>query len=270
MRLSSWSRTAGPRRSPVLTSVITSVTALAVAAGLAIQPGALDLGRDDVGLVADSYDGYDPTSAEKLREDQCIATFGLRKGGSSMFALAQGALSSPPDQLHQKLRRDIMDDKTPLHQARSADSDSSDQWLKKVSDEEFAWGSSVTDLTEFPGMSPGVRSIFDRTGLRPWLYQAYSSSLDVFSPWYDDSPTADDKTKAAALTIGDKQYVSGGTPQEQQAWALWKKNSGKIEPNQYFVPRVFADDARIFLSSGGSLVPRRRRGPPSSVSRSKT
>ncbi|MEU3505476.1 ricin-type beta-trefoil lectin domain protein, partial [Streptomyces hundungensis] len=234
-----------------MTSVITTVTALAVAAGLAIQPGTLDLGRDDVRLVADSYDGYDTSAAEQLREDQCVAGLALRKGGSSTFALALGALGSPPDQLHQKLRRDIMDDKTPLVQAWNADRDSSDQWLKKVSDEENAWPNSVTNLAYFPGVSSGVGSIFDRTGLRPWLYQAYSNSVDVWSPWEDSSPTADDRTKAAALTIGDQQYVSGGTPQEQQAWALWKKNSGKIEPNNYFIPRLFADDARIFLSSGG-------------------
>lgn len=73
----------------------------------------------------------------------------------------------------------------------------------------------------------------------------------MFSPFYDPSPTADDKTKAAALAVGDPLYTTGGTPEEQQAWKLWKKNSGKIEPNELFVPRVFADDARIFLSSGG-------------------
>ncbi|MFJ2400356.1 ricin-type beta-trefoil lectin domain protein [Streptomyces xanthochromogenes] len=252
MRLGPWTRTTGLRRSPVLTSVITSLTALAVTVGLAIQPGSLNLGQDDVRLIADSYDGYDPAAAEKLREDQCVATYALRKGGSSMFALAQGAVGSTPDQLHQKLRRDIMDDKTPLHMAWNTDHDSSGQWLKKVSDEGNAWPNSVSGLTYFPGVSSGAgSSIFDRTGLRPWLYQEYSSGVDLFSPWFDLSPTADDKTKAAALTIGDQQYVSGGTPQEQQAWALWKKNSGKIEPNQYFVPRVFADDARIFLSSGG-------------------
>ncbi|WP_406505364.1 ricin-type beta-trefoil lectin domain protein [Streptomyces sp. NBC_00212] len=241
----------GSRRSTVLTSVITSVTALAVAAGLTIQPGSLDLGRDEVSLVADSYDGYDATAAEQLRADQCVATYALRKGGSNMFALAQGAVSSPPDQLHQKLRRDIMDGKTPLHQAQNADTGSSDQWLKKVSDEEYAWSTSIGGLASFPGVSSGTIAIVDQTGLRPWLYQAYSGGQELFSPWFDLSPTADDKTKAAALAIGDQQYVSGGTPQEQQAWVLWKKNSGKIEPNQYFVPRVFADDARIFLSSGG-------------------
>ncbi|MFI6474843.1 ricin-type beta-trefoil lectin domain protein [Streptomyces sp. NPDC050516] len=234
-----------------MTSVITSVTALAVAAGLAIQPGSLDLGRNDVSLVGDSYDGYDAKTAEQLRADQCVAADALRKGGSNMFALAQGAVGLPADQLHQQLRRDIFDDKTPLHQAYSADSNSSDQWLKKVSDEEQAWHAPLSGLASFPGVSQGTSGIFDQTGLRPWLYQAYSQSIDLFSPFYDPSPTAEDKTKAAALTIGDQQYVSGGTPQEQQAWALWKKNSGKIEPNQLFVPRVFADDARIFLSSGG-------------------
>ncbi|MFG2143633.1 RICIN domain-containing protein [Streptomyces sp. NPDC048696] len=217
--------------------------------GLAVRPDlAGTSGRDDMGLVGDSYDGYDTKTAEQLREDQCVAADALRKGGPSMYALAQDAIGLPPDQLHQKVYRDLLNDKTPLHQAHNADSDSTDQWLKKVSDQEQAWVSAVSGL-DYPHPPRGGGKIFDQVGLLPWLYQSYA--LDVLNPFYDSSPTADDKTKAAALAIGDPLYTAGGAPQEQQAWALWKKNSGKVEENQWFVPRVFTDDARIFLSSGG-------------------
>ncbi|MEU7059411.1 ricin-type beta-trefoil lectin domain protein [Streptomyces sp. NPDC046197] len=175
----------------------------------------------------------------------------LRKGGPNLFALAQNAIGLPPDQLHQKLDRDLSNTNTPLQQALYADGTNSDQWVKKVGDQGQAWSSTVSGLDSYPGAPQGANKIFDQVGLLPWLYQSYFKSVDLFSPFYETSPTADDSTKAVAVAIGDQLYTSGGSPEEQQAWALWKKNSGKIEPNQLFVPRVFADDARIFLSSGG-------------------
>ncbi|WP_371660783.1 ricin-type beta-trefoil lectin domain protein [Streptomyces sp. NBC_00280] len=228
------------------------MAALAVLGGLAVQPDLL--GRDatqPVAATGDSYDGFDSKAAEQLREDQCVAAYGLRKGGPNLFALAQNAVGLPADQLHQKLRRDLADSTTPLHQAFSADSAVTDQWVKKVDAQELAFANAVSGLTSYPGEPRGKFEILDQTGLLPWLWQSYGSSVDLFSPFYDPSPTADDKTKAAALAIGDPLYTAGGTPEEQQAWKLWKKNSGKIEPNVLFVPRVFADDARIFLASGG-------------------
>ncbi|MCH5676140.1 RICIN domain-containing protein [Streptomyces sp. CME 23] len=235
---------------------------MAVVVGLAVRPGLTghkDLDR--ASLVGDSYDGYDTKAAEQLRGDQCLAADVLRKGGPNLFALAQGAIGLPPDQLHQKLDRDLYNTNTPLHQAFSADDTSSDQWVKKVGDQGQAWASTVSGLDSYPGAPQGANKIFDQVGLLPWLYQSYFRSVDLFSPFYETSPTADDSTKAAAVTIGDSLYTTGGTPEEQQAWALWKKNSGKIDPNQLFVPRVFADDARIFLSSGG--FPRTAPAPDS-------
>ncbi|MFF5155294.1 ricin-type beta-trefoil lectin domain protein [Streptomyces sp. NPDC000348] len=240
------------RPSAAFTSAVTSVAALAVLAGLAVQPG--PPGQDTpqpVAATSDSYDGFDSKAAEQLREDQCVAVDALRKGGPNLFALAQNALGLPADQLHQKLKRDLFDNNSPLHQAAYADSDFSDQWVKKANDQEHAWAGTVSGLTSYPGEPDGANEIYDKTGLLPWLYQSYAKSIDLFSPFYDPSPTADDKTKAAALAVGDPLYTTGGTPQEQAAWKLWKKNSGKIEPNELFVPRVFADDARIFLASGG-------------------
>ncbi|MFF4573684.1 ricin-type beta-trefoil lectin domain protein [Streptomyces sp. NPDC001410] len=180
-----------------------------------------------------------------------MAVDALRKGGPNLFALAQGAVGLPSDQLHQKLNRDLNDVKTPLHQAFDADEANSGQWQKKVEDQGQAWSNAVSGLDAYPGAPQGANKIYDKIGLLPWIYQTWGRGIDLFSPFYEPSPTADDSTKAAAVAIGDQLYTTGGTPEEQQAWALWKKNSGKIEPNQLFVPRVFADDARIFLSSGG-------------------
>ncbi|MEU7030421.1 RICIN domain-containing protein [Streptomyces sp. NPDC046275] len=201
--------------------------------------------------TADSYDGYDTKAAQQLREDQCIATQALRMGGPNLFALAQNALTLPPDQLHKKVERDLFNDKTPLHEARNADSAHTDAWVDKVKKQGYAWSSTVSGLEFYPNAPRDPDKIFEQTGLLPWLYEAYWNSIDVVNPWWDPAPTADDPTKAAALAIGDGLYTSGGSPQEQEAWKLWKKNSGKVEPNQYFIPRLFADDARIFLSSGG-------------------
>ncbi|MFJ5971702.1 RICIN domain-containing protein [Streptomyces sp. NPDC093060] len=219
---------------------------------MAVRPDLAGLSdHDDASLVGDSYDGYDTKAAEQLRGDQCVAVDALRKGGPNLFALAQGAVGLPSDQLHQKLNRDLSDLRTPLHQAFDADENNSGQWQKKVEDQGQAWTNAVSGLDSYPGAPQGANKIYDKVGLLPWIYQTWGRGIDLFSPFYEPSPTADDSTKAAAVAIGDQLYTTGGTPQEQQAWALWKKNSGKIEPNQLFVPRVFADDARVFLSSGG-------------------
>ncbi|MFF2204588.1 RICIN domain-containing protein [Streptomyces sp. NPDC058145] len=241
-----------PGRSGLVARIILLVTAAAVIAGLTVRPDLAGLtDRNDATPVGDSYDGYDTKAAEQLRGDQCVAADALRRGGPNMFALAQNSIGLPPDQLHQKLDRDLYNTSTPLHQAYDADETGSDQWVKKADEQEQAWSGPVSGLRSYPGAPQGQDKIFDQVGLLPWLYQSYFKSIDLFSPFYEPSPTADDSTKAAALAIGDPLYATGGTPSEQQAWALWKKNSGKIEPNQLFVPRVFADDARIFLSSGG-------------------
>ena len=235
---------------------------MSVLCGLAVQPDqSARYTPDDAVPVADSYDGYDTKAAEQLREDQCVAVDALRKGGPNLFALAQNAIGLPADQLHQKVKRDLADNNSPLHQASYADSAGSDQSVKKANDQENAWTSTVSGLTSYPDAPRGANEIYDKTGLLPWLYQSYFKSVDLFSPFYETSPTADDQTKAAALAVGDPLYTSGGTPEEQAAWKLWKKNSGKIEPNVLFVPRVFADDARIFLGSGG--FPRSAPAPDS-------
>ncbi|MFE5712513.1 ricin-type beta-trefoil lectin domain protein [Streptomyces sp. NPDC056501] len=242
--------TSRSRSSTALTTAITSIAALAVLGGVAVRPDLAVQNTESVAAVADSYDGYDTKAAQQLREDQCMGTEALRMGGPNLHALAQNALTLPADQLHTQLVRDMYNDKTPLHAAWNADRALTDQWLEKVRNQGYAWNSAA-NLDSYLNAPKDPDEIFDRTGLLPWLYQGFSDPLNLFNPFYDSSPVADDKTKAAALAIGDPLYTSGGTAKEKEAWTLWKKNSGKVEPNQLFVPRVFADDARIFLASGG-------------------
>ncbi|MFC8588669.1 ricin-type beta-trefoil lectin domain protein, partial [Streptomyces sp. NPDC057217] len=242
------SRSSGPLAG-ALTTAVTSAAALAVLTGLAVRPGLAVPDAVPAAATADSYDGYDAKAAQQLREDQCLAVDSLRRAGPNVFTVAQSALALPPDQMHKQLERDIFSDKvTPLRAAANADQLLQDQWSDKLQKQKYAWNSAAS-LDSYPNQPQDVGKVFEQSGA--WGSQLYWEPMEVFNPWYDSSPTADDKTKAAALAVGNPLYTNAGTPKEQEAWTLWKKNSGKVEENVYFVPRVFADDARIFLASGG-------------------
>ncbi|MFE5033454.1 RICIN domain-containing protein [Streptomyces sp. NPDC056683] len=231
-----------------LATPVVSVLSLALLATGAVQPASAVPGTPRTAPAADSYDGYDAKAAEQLRFDQCLMADGLRRGGPNMYGLSAASLPLPADQLHQKADRTW--GTGAFAQALQKDHDDSDAWVKKADDTRQAWGNAVSGLDSYPG-APEKENLFDKTGLLPWLYQSYFKSIDLLSPLYDPSPQADDQTKKAALAVGDPQYTNGGTSQEQEAWKLWKKNSGDPVPNEIFVPRVFADDARVFLASGG-------------------
>ncbi|MFF4559458.1 RICIN domain-containing protein [Streptomyces sp. NPDC001435] len=231
-----------------LATSVVPLASLALLATVAVHPEPPADRDPRTSPVADSYDGFDTKAAEQLRLDQCLMADGLRRGGPNLYSLANTSLPLPADQLHQKADRTY--GTGAFAQAWQKDSDDSDAWVKKAQDTDLSFKNTISGLDDYPG-SLKAEKIFDKTGMLPWLYQSYFKSVDLLSPFYDPSPQADDKTKKAALAIGDPLYTSGGTSQEQEAWKLWKKNSGDVVPNELFVPRVFDDDARIFLASGG-------------------
>ncbi|GAA2920025.1 hypothetical protein GCM10011428_40560 [Streptomyces violaceus] len=247
---------------------------MAALGGLVVQPGQ-QFGRGaeqrtaPVAAAGDSYDGFDTKAAEQLREDQCVAVDALRKGGPNLFALAQNSIGLPPDQLHQKLKRDLTDNNSPLHQASYVDSASSDQWLKKANDQERAWSSSVSGLTSYPDEPQGEDKIYDKTGLVPWLYQSYFKSVDLFSPFYDPSPTADDKTKAAALAIGDPLYTTGGHRRSSRRGRSGRRTRGRSNPTSCSFPGCSLMTPGSSWAPAASLARPRLRTPRSTVSRSR-
>ncbi|MCX5091850.1 ricin-type beta-trefoil lectin domain protein [Streptomyces sp. NBC_00365] len=231
-----------------LATPVVPLASLALLATIAVHPEPTADRDPRTSPVADSYDGFDTKAAEQLRLDQCLMADGLRRGGPNLYSLASTSLPLPADQLHQKADRTY--GTGAFAQAWQKDSDDSDAWVKKAEDTDLSWKKTISGLDDYPG-SPKAEKVFDKTGMLPWLYQSYFKSVDLLSPFYDPSPQADDKTKKAALAVGDPLYTSGGTSEEQEAWKLWKKNSGDVVPGEIFVPRVFDDDARIFLASGG-------------------
>jgi hypothetical protein len=241
-----------------LATSVVPLASLALLATIAVHPEPTADRDPRTSPVADSYDGFDTKAAEQLRLDQCLMADGLRRGGPNLYSLANTSLPLPADQLHQKADRTY--GTGAFAQAWQKDSDDSDAWVKKAQDTDLSFKNTISGLDDYPG-SPKAEKIFDKTGMLPWLYQSYFKSVDLLSPFYDPSPQADDKTKKAALAVGDPLYTSGGTSEEQEAWKLWKKNSGDVVPGEIFVPRVFDDDARIFLASGG--FPRTAPAPDS-------
>ncbi|MGW2810570.1 RICIN domain-containing protein, partial [Streptomyces sp. NPDC001450] len=253
-------RLPGTRRSQKLTSAVTSVAALAVLAGLAVQPGLTNLGAQPVG---DSYPWYEDTSAEQLRQDQCLMADVLRLGGPSMAATAQNGLNQTPDKLHVLADRKNWE-QTPLAVAYKNDRDAAgkdldavwalqDGWKKPLDGLATPGGFSETGFHWPPGTSnDGQKSFYEQTGLTPWIADRFWKTDSDF--YEDATPAADAKTLKAVDDIGNPLYGKDpdptGTTQEEWNRALAEQSAfqwmhGGPSAN------AGADDARIFLSSGG-------------------
>ncbi|MFD7877470.1 ricin-type beta-trefoil lectin domain protein, partial [Streptomyces sp. NPDC059766] len=230
------------QRPGYLARAVLPLLALAVLATFTTRPELAGRSGGSTSLVADSYDGFDAKGAAQLRLDQCLMADVLRQGGPNMFALAKDSLVLPADQLHQKADRGYPG--TPFAQAYDKDHDTTDEWVKKAGDRPLAWQNAISGLYDYPDSPGDETKIFDRTGLLPWLYQAYMGGLGFF--FYDPTPSADTKTTDAVVALGDQLYGSSGTSAaESDAWKLWKRHAAETPPRSY------ADDSRLFLASGG-------------------
>ncbi len=139
------------RRSRLLTPAVTSVVAIAVLGGLAIQPAVLDRSaalRADP--AADAYDWLYDTSAEQWRQDQCLMTDVLRLGGPSMAQTAQDALNQPQDKLHALADRARWQ-QTPLATAYQKDRDAAWSSLQAINSLRDGWKKPLEGLTNPPG-----------------------------------------------------------------------------------------------------------------------
>ncbi|WP_328339692.1 RICIN domain-containing protein [Streptomyces violaceus] len=254
-----------PGRPRFLTSAVTSAAAVAVLAGVAVQPDVLDrlTGTEAAAPANDSSDWSDDTAAEQLRQDQCLMVDVLRLGGPSMAATAQDGLNQPPDKLHALANPEHWED-TPLAVAYQRDRDAAWKELDALNNQLGEWGKPLDGL-EQPGgfdsladwkVPPGSigseeDDFHSQTGLTPWIADRFWKQEGDF--YEDPTPKADAKTLKAVTDLGtplygDKPYDPDLPPGE------WQR--------QYEEQRAFeglfdtfngkgADDARLFLSSGG-------------------
>ncbi|MGC9544646.1 RICIN domain-containing protein, partial [Streptomyces sp. UG1] len=251
-----------PRKSRFFTPVITSVTALAVFGGLAVQPDlAAQLAADATARSSDDpQDWYETTADEQLRFDQCLMADAVRLGAPRMYRFAQDALNQTPQKLRELATMDGAFD-GPLHQAHEKDkSDWSatwkrlharrDTWEKPLDGLETPGGFTVTGFQWVPGVHSGD-DFYDQTGLGKWAgaLPDWNKNFD----FYDPTPEADDATLKAVTDLGTPLY--GEKPYDP---SLPREERDR----QYYEERAFealfdtfdgegADDARLFLASGG-------------------
>lgn len=242
--------------------MVTSVAALAVLGGLAVRPELLDLGRGTE-PASDAYDWYTDTSAEQLRQDQCLMTDVLRLGGPSMAKTAQGGLNQTPDRLRVLADRQYWQ-KTPLATAYTADRDAAGKELDTLGARPAAWQKPLSGLTspagfteadfQWPPGSPGdgKDDFYGQTGLSPWVADRFWKDESDF--YQDSTPKADAKTLKAVDGVGTPLYgkdpdPTGLSPDE------WNRAVAEHDAFEWLQGQpgesAGADDARIVLASGG-------------------
>lgn len=251
----SWPRLRPSRRSGRLTSAVTSVAALAVLAGLAVQPGAVRLPSSP---VSDSEAWYEDTAAEQLRQDECLMSDVLRRGGPTMAATAQDGLNQPPDKLHVLANRAHWE-QTPLATAYKKDRDAADKELDGLTALRDQWKKPLDGLQtptgftdagfHWPPGSPGdgQQTFYEQTGLSSWVAGRFWQNDSDF---YDDpTPKADEKTMKAVDEVAGTRYTTApdASKVSREEWNRYVTGSHAFD---WMHDHPGADDARIFLTSG--------------------
>ncbi|MGW2638682.1 RICIN domain-containing protein [Streptomyces sp. NPDC001348] len=247
-----WFRLPASRRSGTFTSAVTSVAALAVVAGLAVQPGSV---RPNIEPVSDWHPWYQDTAAEQLRQDQCLMADVLRLGGPLMAATAKDGLNQPPDKLHVLANRQFWE-QTPLSVAFNKDQDAAYKELDDLSALRDAWQKPLDGLeapgnmgrTEFywpPDGGDDGPSFYGQTGLTKWVSDRFWKNDSDF--YEDATPKADEKTLKAVDDIGKPLYGKDPDPPGPD----WDRFLAEQSAFEWMHGNAGADDARIFLSSGG-------------------
>ncbi|NEA63819.1 virulence factor [Streptomyces sp. SID12488] len=209
-------------------------------------------------LAAD-YDWYEDTAAEQLRQDQCLMSEVLRLGGPTMASTAKEALNQSPEGLRELADRDRWED-TPLAIAYESDRDAARAELDRLHVLHNSWKiygletpggfDSVADFEWPPGTSGDDGEDFhSQTGLTAWIADRFWKSEGDF--YEDATPKADAETVAAVKALGQPLYGSDPDPSLPD-WdrrlalrdAFKHLTAWSLEPTG-------ADNARIFLSSGG-------------------
>ncbi|MFG2511491.1 ricin-type beta-trefoil lectin domain protein [Streptomyces sp. NPDC048584] len=238
-------------RHRALARIVLLLTAVAVLASLVVRPepmgtpvGAQSSDRPD--------DWYETTADEQLRFDQCLMNDALRLGGPGMYGFAQNALDQTPEKLRELADLDGASD-GPLREAYEKDKDDwaatwdrlysrRDAWERPLDGLEVPAGFTVTGFQWVPGVHEGD-DFYDQTGLGKW---AGGPDWNAEFSFYDPTPAADEKVVKAVTDLGAPLYgeeSSDPDPRYYETRAFEELTDG-------FDP-MSADDARLFLASGG-------------------
>ncbi|MET9787319.1 RICIN domain-containing protein [Streptomyces canus] len=230
-------------------------------ATLAVRPELAGLLAGDASTSSSDRpdDWYDTTTDEQLRFDQCLMADAVRLGGPGMYGMAQDALNQTPQKLRELATMDGAFD-GPLRQAHEKDESAwkanwerlyakRNAWEKPLDGLETPGGFTVTEFQWVPGVHDG-EDFYDQTGLGKW---AGGPNWNEKFDFYDPTPEADDKTVKAVKDLGTPLY--GEKPYDPSLPA-------DERDRQYYEQQAFgalfdpfhgkgADDARLFLASGG-------------------
>ncbi|MFI6200524.1 RICIN domain-containing protein [Streptomyces phaeochromogenes] len=247
-----------------LTRVVPLLLAVAVLAGLGVRPDLFDrFAGAGAAPAADSYDWYEDTAAEQLRQDQCLMADVLRLGGPSMATTAQDGLNRSPDQLRTLAER-VYWQNTPLAQAYDKDRETAgteqnalralrDGWKKPLDGLTTPAGFTGTDFHWPPGSSgDGKDDFYGQTGLTKWTADRFWKEESDF--YTDSTPKADEKTLQAADAVGTPRYGTDpdpGLPTDERNRALAERDAFQHLRDGALRENAGADNARIFLESGG-------------------
>ncbi|MCX4409039.1 RICIN domain-containing protein [Streptomyces sp. NBC_01764] len=251
------------KRSATTARILPPVLATALLAGMAVSSGPVvsTTGRD-AAPASDSYPWYEDTAAEQLRQDQCLMADVLRLGGTSMATTAQDALNQPQATLHTLADRAHWQ-QTPLATAYDKDRDLSTGELTAINTLRDTWKVPVEGLTTPAGFTEtgfhwppgtnndGQQSFYGQTGLTKWISDRFWQSEDDF--YKDSTPAVDEATLKAVDAVGTPRYTS--TPDPSLPNDEWNRALAERDAFTWMHGgpghNTDADDARIFLESGG-------------------
>nr|WP_307626941.1 polymorphic toxin-type HINT domain-containing protein [Streptomyces turgidiscabies] len=185
----------------------------------------------------------------------------LRLGGPAMSGTAQNALNQPADKLHLLADRQHWQD-TPLNAAYESDratglkesealSALRDGWKKPLQGMDNPAGFTVTDFQWPPNGFDGKPTFYGQTGLSRWISDRFWQHEETF--YEDSTPVADAATGKAVKDLGTPLY--GKDPEPGPPWDEWDRALAEQAAFQWLngssIDPAGADDARIFLASGG-------------------
>ncbi|RDS60535.1 RICIN domain-containing protein [Streptomyces sp. M7] len=246
-----------------LTRLVSLPLAAALLTGLAVSPDLLTRptnSLDDAAPVAGSSPWFDDTAAEQLRQDQCLMADVLRLGGPAMAGTAQDALNRPAEELHTLADRKYWEN-TPLATAFKSDRATADKALQDLAAQRDTWKKPLEGLTNPAGFTDtgfhwppdggdGKPGFYTQTGLDRWTADRFWQDEETF--YKDSTPAADAATRKAVTDLGTPLY--GKDPDPSLPSDEWNRALAERDAFRWLTDtsgQPGADDARIFLTSGG-------------------